>query len=201
MKTTKPKDEKRISRKRIVFTVCGGIIACLVGWYWYSSTHPLSNAMYGFQFYRPTYLPAGMHITEKRIDILRPDGEFLGIQAEMNFRTVDWVYAIQESRASTNDSPLPDTITTTLHNYDPASNDFTCEQQLSPKGQSYRLCHSVDYGKIGVFEVNFVKGGTYIGTRFPTAVGRTIPLDQINTYVDSFVKAKASGFTLLQGGI
>lgn len=192
---------KSISAKKIACIIIGFIILCLVGWYWYSSTHPLSNSKYGFQFYQPTQLPDGIHITEKRITILKPDGKFLGIKVEMNFRTVDWVYGIQESRADTSASPDRSTATTKLNNYDPRSIGFTCEQHVSPKEQSYRLCHSIDYGKISVFETNFIKNNTYISTRFPTTTDKVIPVKQINTYVDSFVKSKASGFKILSGGI
>ena len=186
---------------RTVLLALGLITVILVGWWWYSSTHPLSNSKYGFQFYQPTQLPVGFHITEKRIDILKPDGEFLGINAEMNFRTVDWVYEIQETRANTSSSPTSSTVSTKLTNYDPMTTGFTCEQQQSPEGQSYRLCHSIDYGKISNFGVNFIKGQTYISTNFPTSVGKIVPISQINTYVDSFVKARATGFKLLSGGI
>src|SRR5665213_423030 len=103
MKTNKPLEKQSIMRT--VLLALGLITVILVGWWWYSSTHPLSNSKYGFQFYQPTQLPVGFHITEKRIDILKPDGEFLGINAEMNFRTVDWVYEIQETRANTSSSP------------------------------------------------------------------------------------------------
>ncbi len=192
---------KKRSVRRTSLIVLGLILIILFGWYWYSSTHPLSNSKYGFQFYQPTQLPSGFHITEKRIDIVKPDGEFLGIQAEMNFRTVDWVYTIQESRANTSASPVSNTTATKLDNYDPKSVGFTCEQQRSPKGQSYRLCHSVDYGKISVYETSFIKDKTYISTRFPTTTDKVVPIDQINTYVDSFVKAKAAGFKILSGGI
>ena len=192
---------KRRSGKRMLPATLVTSIVILFGWYWYSSTHPLSNSKFGFQLYRPTQLPSGFHIREKRIDIVKPDGEFLGIQAEMNFRTVDWVYTIQESKANTGASPDSNITTTKLNNYDPKSTGFTCGQQRSPKGQSYRLCHSVDYGKISVFETNFIKDNTYISTRFPTTTDKVVSIDQINAYVDSFVKAKAAGFKILSGGI
>lgn len=185
----------------MVLLVLGLIITAAAVWHWHSSTHPLSNAKYGFQFYQPKLLPVGFRITEKRIDIVKPDGEFLGIDAEMNFRSVDWVYEIHESKADTGASPDSSRATTSLHNYNPHSAAFTCEQQRSPNGQSYRLCHSIDYGKISVFETIFIKNGTYISTRFPTTTDNVVPVSQINTYVDSFVKARATGFKILSGGM
>lgn len=162
------------------------------------ATHPLSDPKYGFQFYQPTQLPPGIHIADKEIDIVKPDGEFLGIDAVMSFRTVDAVYSVTESRADTGDKPA---VITKLNNYNPKSTGWTCRQQRSPKGQSYRLCHSVDYGRISAFSVNFIKDKTFISTDFPTTTDTVIPINQINTYVDSFVKAKAVGFKISSGGI
>ncbi len=192
--------KKRSVKKTILIFIAGLIVIFLVVG-WYSSTHILSNPKYGFQFYQPTQLPSGIHITQKRIDVVNPDGKFLGLNAEMDFRTVNWVYEIQESRAGSANSPSISTVTTKLANYDPTTAGFTCEQQKSPKGQSYRLCHSIDYGKISNFGINFIKDKTYISTNFPESVGKVIPISQINTYVDSFVKARATGFKIIAGGI
>lgn len=187
--------------KRILLILVGLAVVGSLVWHWYSSTHPLSNSKYGFQFYQPTRLPDGIHIMQKRITINKPSGVFTGIQAEMNFRTVDWIYSIQESRINTSASPDSGTVTTKLRNYNPKSADWTCRQQVSPKGQTYRLCHSVDYGKIGVFAINFIKSQTYISTKFPTTIDTVFSTSQFDAYVDSFTKAKAAGFKIESGGI
>ncbi len=171
-------------------------VALFAGSYWYQSTHPLSNWRFGFQYYKPTELPAGFHITDKRIDILSPDGKLFGIDAEMNLRTEDWVYSITESKVMEGDSD----VYTSLNNYDPSSIGVTCRQGHSPKLQLYRLCHWVDYGRISVYEVKFIRGNTYINTDFPGKTSSVVPVSVIDRYVDSFVKGSATGFKILSGG-
>lgn len=168
------------------------LIGVAVAYNWYASTHPLSNKQNGFQYYEPTKLPDGFHITQKRILIYKPHGRTNSIQAEMNLRTEDWVYEISEQNNGGTNGP-----STTLANYNPASIKPTCRQVETSQHQSYRLCHWIDYGRIGVYQVQFVKGKTFIGTTFPGTTTSVVPVNAISTYVDSFVAAKASGFTLL----
>lgn len=167
-----------------------------------TNRHPLDDPRFGFQYYQPTALPDGFHIVDKRIDISDPDGEILGITAELNLRKVDWVYAIRESRADAPyDSVGPSDIQTNFSNYDPASVKPTCRQMLSPMKTTYRLCHWIDYGSIDVNELKFIKNDTYIYTQFPGSISKPIPLAALDRYVDSFVKADANSFPLLAGGV
>jgi hypothetical protein len=198
MSVLQKKSKRRQILKSIVSAI-GLVVLVFAIWFWYSSTHPLSNSRFGFQYYKPTNLPAGFHITDKRIDIANPDGQLYGISAELNLRTEDWVYAIRESRANSEASPDSSSTRTNLRNYDPKSVAVTCEEQTSPKGQPYRLCHWIDYGRISVYEVNFVKGGTFINTQLPGTINVVVPVYQISNYVDSFVKASATGFKTVSG--
>jgi hypothetical protein len=192
----------KLSKKMLKIVLIGTlvVIVLFIVNYLYASTHPLSNPQFGFQYYKPIQLPAGFHITEKRINIESPDGQLYGITAELNLRTVDWSYEIRESRTNISITPDSSTVSTKLKNYDTSSIDPTCLQVLSPNSQSYRLCHWVDYGTISVYEVNFIKGHTYIGTEFPARLNQVIPVSSLSAYVDSFVKAKASGFSTISGG-
>jgi hypothetical protein len=193
--------DKSKTHRAIKRTLCilAGIILILVGRFWYISTHPLSNPRHGFQYYEPKRLPAGFHITDKRIDIVNPGGKLYGIGVDLNFRTEDWVYSIRESRANSSSSPDNSSVFTELNNYDPTSVSVTCRQENSAKKQSYRLCHWIDYGRISVYEVKFIKGGTYIDTRFPGTITEVVSISSINDYVDSFVKAKTTGFKTISG--
>jgi hypothetical protein len=159
------------------------------------SVYPLWNSTYGFQYYTPTQLPSGFKIMDKRVDIISYGGKTHGVSAELNLRTEDWVYEIMESRHT------DEQTTTPLTNYDPHSIGVTCEQQTSPKGQEYRLCHWVDYGKISVFEAKFIKGNTFINTTFPTTTDKVVPVSEISNYVDSFKKSNTAGWSVLSGSV
>lgn len=159
------------------------------------SVCPLLNSTYGFQYYSPTKLPSGFKITDKRVDVIAYDGKVQGVSVELNLRTEDWVYQIRESRH------IDEATQTTLTNYDPHSVNVTCEQQTSPKGQEYRLCHWLDYGKISVFEVKFVKGNTFVDTTFPTTTDIAVPVSELTSYVDSFKKSNTLGWAVLSGSV
>jgi len=70
-----------------------------------------SHPSLGFRYYEPSYLPVGTSIKAKRISI-SPGYK----DAELNFRTEDWVYEIQESKAL-----HEDTIGMTDRDYDVTS--------------------------------------------------------------------------------
>lgn len=191
---------KRSTKRRVTlaaFAVVALVVVGFAGYVLYIATHPLSNAQYGFQYYKPAELPAGFHITAKRIDISNPDGKLLGIDVELNLRTQDWVYDIMEYRVGSGDAQ---NTRTKLTNYSPASVGVTCRQVTSPAKQVYRLCHWIDYGRISVYQVNFIKGNTFIDTNFPGTKSSVVSVSSISTYVDSFVAANATGFPILSGG-
>jgi len=170
--------------------------------YWYISTNPLSiPTKYSFQYYNPTKLPAGFAITAKRIDIGLATNAPV---AEMNLRTEDWVYEISESDGGLAE---PTTTEVDVNNYTPNSVKPTCTGITSSQKQYYRLCHWLDYGRISVYEVKFMKydnnheNPTFIVTEFPSTKDRIIDQSEIDNYVDSFVKARASGFKLLNAQV
>lgn len=132
----------------------------------------------------------------RRIDIVNPDGKLYGISADLNLRTEDWVYSIGEFKASVS----PADTTTALYDYDPNSTGVTCIQEQTPRKRQYRLCHWIDYGRISVYEVNFVEGSTYITTTFPANLHQDVPNSQFDEYVDSFAPANTFGFTITEGG-
>ena len=145
----------------------------------------MSNPQYGFSYLEPTKLPAGVKIVGKRIDVFGEGGKIFGVDAEINLRPVDWVYAIQESRYKADE----DVTITAQHSFNPTSAKPTCSQEQAPT-LSYRLCHWIDYGKISVYEVKFVQNGTYIDARIPFETNSQIPLSALSSFVDSFVPAK-----------
>ncbi|HUC89396.1 MAG TPA: hypothetical protein VMR45_01205, partial [Patescibacteria group bacterium] len=125
--------------------------------------HPLSDPRVGFQFLYPAKLPTGFSIKTKRIYIHHSKPHTLRDAAVvMSLRTQDAVYSIQEWRATDED------IYTNLHNFDPESKYPTCMEEVSSKGQQYRLCHWLDYEKISVYEVKLIKQGVLIEATFPT---------------------------------
>ena len=151
----------------------------------YRQQHPLSDPQLGFQFLRPTQLPDGFRITASRIHVSSEAGKIYGTGAEMNLRTVDWVYEIQESKYSN------ESIRTGLRNFNPESISPTCTQGYSSSQQIYRLCHWVDYGTISVYEVESIQDGVFIRTTFPAALHQVIPRSAFEVYVASFKPAAA----------
>jgi hypothetical protein len=109
-------------------------------------------------------------------------GKIYGVQAAINLRPVDWVYAIRESK-STGPPPV-----VSAQNYDPNSVKPTCSQENTGK-HSYRLCHWIDYGTITVYEIKFVQDNTYIDAEIPFEMAGHISVSSLNSFVDSFVPA------------
>jgi hypothetical protein len=145
--------------------------------------HPLSDPKWGFQFYVPQKLPYGFRITDSRISVGSSDGKVFGIGAEMNFGTKNWIYSLSESR-NTEDYKHADS-----QNFNPDSVNPTCMQRITKSHQEYRLCHWLDYDRISVYEIKFIKGNVNFDTNFPAKKGQIIPMSELDTYVDSFVKA------------
>jgi hypothetical protein len=158
----------------------------------YAYNHPLLDSRYGFQFLKPTKLPNGFKITASRINVFSEAGKIYGISAEMNLRNVDWVYEIREGK----DVGLaPKTI---LHDFNSTSMQVTCEQDATPQGRSYRLCHWIDYGTISVYEVEFVRDGVFVRTTFPAKLNTEVSIASLGGFVDSFVPANAPS-TIVRG--
>jgi hypothetical protein len=150
------------------------------------------NPSLGFKYFEPSYLPPGVSIKQRRISVL-PRGY---IEAEQDFRTVDWVYEIMEYKAN---GPIGTTsIGTANQNYNTDSIKPTCDILSSAKGQQYRLCHWIDYGRIGVYEVNFIKDGTFIDSEIPTTLQQKITISEISLYVDSFKPQWTLGIPVLR---
>src|SRR4051812_13474266 len=66
--------------------------------------NPLSDPTVGFQMLEPTKMPPGIKIMDKRLGLKHSaPHKIRNAWADLNFRTEDWVYSIQESRAETGD--------------------------------------------------------------------------------------------------
>lgn len=115
------------------------------------------------------------------------------MRVEQNFRTEDWVYVIQEESADKSS-----TIGTANQDYDPSSEIPTCRIQNTTADVRYRLCHWVDYGRINVHEVDFIKDGTRVYSQIPTQTNQAISIDQIEKYIDSFRQKRTLGFPILR---
>jgi hypothetical protein len=147
----------------------------------------------------PAKLPLDIKIINKRLGLKHSSSHKLrSAWAELNFRTEDWVYSIQESKPESSDE---EGTVTDLRNFDPSSVKPTCTQGKSPKGNMYRVCHWIDYGRISVYEVNNIQHGVYVRTRFPTSLQKPIALRDIGAYVDSFKPADPSGLPILVDAI
>lgn len=145
-----------------------------------------------FTYYEPTSLPPGMSIQQKRVTVLSPVGSSTRtFSAGQNFRTEDWVYEIYQYR----DKGLA--IESALQDFDASSVKPTCSFYTSPGRQYYRLCHWVDYGRIGVYEIKFTRGGTRFDVRMPTEVNQKLSLEEINKFVDSFTPKSTFGLPVL----
>jgi hypothetical protein len=145
------------------------------------------NPSVGFAYYEPSYLPPNVAIRAKRISI----NEYASTQVEQNFRTEDWVYSIREYKATR-------PIGSAEQNYDDKSTEPTCSMFITPQKIEYRLCHWIDYGKINVHEVKFIKGTTFINTQIPTKVEEQISVEEISRFVDSFEKKSTVGLPVLR---
>jgi hypothetical protein len=146
----------------------------------------LINPSVGFKYFEPSYLPSNVSIKAKRISITRGY-----TQVEQNFRTEDWVYSISEYKAA-----VP--IGSADQNLDAQSIKPTCNLQVSPLGMSYRVCHWIDYGRINVHEVKFIKEGTFVNVQIPTTLQEQISINQIDKFVDSFKKKSTVGIPVLR---
>lgn len=170
----------------IIFLV---VVLCVAYVKWHNrAADPLLDKQQGFQVLMPKSLPSGQKITGQRINIWHqrdeegiPTRKIESLSAELNLRKEDWVYAIREYRAFSDEGTK-----TRLTNYDATSVQPTCIQQTSLQRTTYRLCHWIDYGRISVFEVKFVKQQTYIWTTFPTTLQKPISAQELDEYVDSF---------------
>lgn len=170
-----------MSKKRVLVSALL-VLIFLLGFLIDSVIHPRMN----FTYYEPSYLPDGISIKQKRIQIASGDKS-----ASQNFRTEDWVYDITEFKADTD-------IGSANQDYSPTSKQPTCELRTTPKHQQYRVCHWIDYGKIDVTEVKFIKQGTFIWAAMPIEVGKQLPLTQIDTFIDSFHKSSTWGFPVIR---
>ena len=97
------------------------------------------SAHLGFTYFEPDYLPPGISIKAKRIDVSH--GSIIhGV--EDNFRTENWVYGIGEAGTVGSPSAASDDayIGAADQNYDMNSIQPTCNFIASPKGQRFRLC-------------------------------------------------------------
>jgi len=174
-------------------SVVAGLALLIVSVPWAVYRHTSTHT--DFQFYEPTQLPAGVAIKQKRVDQFGTPGHIRGTTVELNFRTVDWVYSVDERPID----PEGYGLVTTLHNYDPTSTKPTCEQRHTAGGMSYRLCHWIDYGRINVYQTNFAKGSTSITSRMPNETDQAIPVESLDTFVDSFKPASTVNFPVIWG--
>jgi hypothetical protein len=143
----------------------------------------------GFKYFEPAYLPPGITIKQRRISIVE-DGP---IRVEQDYRTVDWVYEIDEYKAAKGEG-----IGTARQNYNNSSVEPTCSLFISANGQKYRLCHWIDYGRISVYQVKFVKDGTLIDSTMPTMLEQRVSLQEVDKFVDSFKSESSIGIPVLR---
>jgi len=167
--------------RHVLYALLGGIaVVCLI--LAFLAFRYFEPAI-GFTYYEPTYLPAHVSITAKRIDIIHG-----GTTVEQNFRTEDWVYEIREQQAG-----YATTIGTADQNYDSKSAKPTCVIRLSPQKTQYRLCHWIDYGRIDVHEIKFTKNNTFINAQIPTDPQQPLTLQDTDKFVDSFRQRSTIG--------
>lgn len=189
-----------VSKKNIslVLTAIVAVVLIIFGVFSYhrvQKTDPLKDAKLGFQYLYPTRLPSGIRIVSSRIAVKHAAGGGYGsVAAEMTFRDSEWVYGIQEARANGED------VAVKSNDYSPASVLPTCVQKTSGE-QSFRLCHWIDYRKISVFEVKFIKSGVYVVARLPSTINKPISEAELMAFVQSFNPADASGLPVLADAI
>lgn len=172
-----------ITKKQMVVSIV--IIAIAIIAYAVSKMH---NPSIGFAYFEPSYLPPSVSVKEKRISITRGY-----VAVEQNFRTEDWVYSIREDSSAASSS-----VGTANQDYDPKSVKPTCNVQKTSAQMQYRLCHWVDYGRIDVHEVIFIKDNTRIYSQIPSKTDQNISVDQIEKYIDSFQQKNTLGFPVLR---
>jgi hypothetical protein len=158
--------------------------------------HPLSDSKVGFQYLYPTKLPSGFSIKSQRISLSHSKPHQLSsLAVEMNLRTSDWVYSIQESKYTNED------LTVKTDDYDSSSIEHTCKDTKTQNNRTYKVCHWVDYKKINVFQVEFVQGNTLVDTKFPTPLDRTLTTEDFDTFINSFVSRKVPELPILADAI
>jgi hypothetical protein len=143
----------------------------------------LLNPNVGFTYYEPAYLPPGVTVKAKRI-FTHKDYR----RVEQNFGTDNWIYSIDEYKAGEDA-----TIGTVSGKYDEDSEKPSCEVRKSAAGMRYRLCHWIDYGRTNVYEVKFIKDGTYVNAQIPSALNERIGKGEIDKFVDSFKEKTTIG--------
>lgn len=146
------------------------------------------NPSIGFTYYEPAYLPPNVSIKAKRISMSNGHAS-----VQQNFRTENWIYDIDEREAHDSSS-----IGSANQNYDAKSVRPTCDVRDSPAHMQYRVCHWIDYGRIDVHEVRFIKDGTFIRSHIPTTTNQQISIQEIGKYVDSFTPKSTIGFPVLR---
>lgn len=172
---------KKRSKKQLFLAILIAVIL-IIGWFVFRWLNP----SVGFAYFEPSYLPPNVSIKAKRISI----NSYAPTHVEQNFRTEDWVYSISESKAD-------ESIGSADQNYDDKSTKPTCIIEISPAKTRYRLCHWIDYGKIDVHEVKFIKDGTFINAQIPTTTNEKISVEEIGKFVDSFHKKSTIGLPVL----
>ncbi len=159
----------------------------------WSDQHPLSDSKVGFRLLYPNTLPPGYAVKTKTIYIHHSRPHVLkDASIVMSFRKQDALYGIQERRANNED-----TTTTKLDNFDPVSKEPTCTQRQTPKGQEYRLCHWIEFGKVSVFEVKLIMQGIYFQATFPASQDAPLSETELNAFIDSLHVINPSGISIM----
>lgn len=117
-------------------------------------------------------------------------------QINQSFRTEDWVYAINEYKSDNRHGS--ETIGHADQNYDPKSTKPTCSILKSSANMPYRLCHWTDYDRINVFEVTFIRSGTFVRSTIPTDLNTDISITETGEFVDSFREKSTFGLPVLR---
>lgn len=170
-----------MTNKRLLIGLMALIVG-LVGIF----TFNYANPRIGFKYYEPSYLPPNTSIKAKRVDII---GGIISV--DQNFRTENWVYSIRQYKAE-------GTIGDANQDYDPKSIKPTCSLKTSPNNMTYRLCHWIDYGRIDVQEIKFIKDTTLIFAQIPSSIDQPIKPQNIDKFVDSFQQKSPRGFPVLR---
>jgi hypothetical protein len=172
--------DKLHSRRFVIIVIALSILGILL--------YRINNPSLGFTYYAPAYLPPGVTIKQRRITT-----DPGGTSVDQDFRTVDWVYDITEYKRDNA------SIGSANQNFSVSSREPTCSiRVISSQQLRYRVCHWVDYGRISVYEVKFIKGGTFIYSQIPTPLSQPINLSIIDHYVSSFTSKSAAGLQILR---